>query len=137
MNRSGWLKLVLIAAVAQLTASAVFVSLMALYGRTHAGDEAWPFLIPALAAAFALEIVILFFALRHQRRAAFLFKISMAVLASWVAGLAGFLVLDVFARSLLSKPPLFAWLLGLAMLLVMLRRAERTWVEIESARPGA
>jgi len=126
MQKASGLKIGLIAALAQLTASATFIFLMKFYSKTQAGKEAWPILVPALIIAFSLEIFILFLALRQQRGAAFLLRISIAVLASWAAGLLGFLAMDVFARSPYIRPPLVAWLLGLAILFMMIKKAERT-----------
>jgi hypothetical protein len=126
VNKSSEPRFIVVTTLAHLAAPAVIICLLEFYTHVHSGKEAWPILFPALITAFSLQIVILFLALRHQRGAAFLFKISIAVLVSWATGLAGFLVLDIFARSLFSKPPLFAWLLSLAMLFVMMKRAERT-----------
>lgn len=120
-NKIGVLKMVLTATAAQLLASAAFIFFMESYSKWHQGKEAWPVLFPALAIAFGLETLLLFLVLKIQKGAAFL-----SVLLSWFAGLASFLVLDVFARPQANQAaPVFSWLIGLASLSIMIKRLRR------------
>ena len=117
---------IVVTTLAHLLASAVFIGLLQLYTTTHPGKEAWPVLIPVVMTAFALETGFMFLALGLQRAAAVLWRLSLAVLVSWIAGVASFASLGTFAGSSPIKPPMLSWLLSLAILLIMVKRLGRT-----------
>jgi hypothetical protein len=112
---------VLAALAAHTVASAAMIFAPMLYGQLHPGKEAWPILIPALLVAFALETLILFLLLSPRKTAAAFAAHAFAVVASWIAGAASFLSLEALAQALHVRPPIFAWLLSLGVLLVATR----------------
>ena len=124
MIRTIGLRSIIVTTLAQLAASAVFIFLLESYSRTHQGKEAWPVLIPALMIAFGLETWFLFRFLQLQRRAAVLWKLSLAVLVSWIAGLGSFSSLDTLAGALHIKPPMLSWLLSLVILFIVVKVLE-------------
>ena len=124
-GQTSGLRSIAVTTLAHLVASAVFILLLQLYTRTHPGKEGWPALIPALMTAFALETVFLFLVVGLQRGAAVLWKLSLAVLVSWIAGVASFSSLDTLAGSSPIKPPMLSWLLSLAILFIMVKRLDR------------
>ena len=113
-----------VTSLAHLAASAVLVFLPTLYSKTHQGKEARPVLVPVLLIALVLEILFVSLALRRESGAPSLLKLSLAVLLSWIAGLASFLSLDILVGAV-PLIPLVSWLFSLAVLLMLVNRLVR------------
>ena len=123
-NRITGLRIIFTTTLAHTLATCVFIFLAFFYTK-FTGKEAWPILGPDLLTAFALETLLIFLLLRLRRGTRFLFEMSFSVLVSWVVGLASFLTLDTFAQALFIKPPVFSWLVSLAVLSIIVNRFEK------------
>ena len=119
------MKAILVAALAQVAATGVFIFMLESYTKTHGGAEAWPVLLLAVFAALGLETLVLFLGLSVRRPAAF-FKMVFAVLGSWAAGLAASSALDGAAWARNLKPPILAWLACLAVLTLLAGTLSKT-----------
>ena len=114
------LKLLFVACLGHVSASAVFILLVSLYDRLNGEKEAWPVIGIALIMAFALENLLLIKGLPQKISSIHVSRISLLVLASWLIGLINFLTLGNWADFLPISTPIFSWLLSVLTLFILL-----------------
>lgn len=117
-------KLFFVTVVAQATGVAIVLLTASGYASLY-GKESWPVLFPALLMAGFAETFVLCGILNVRRGAKSVLRLLVAVVVSWLLGLATYLALDSVANLLHHQHSKVALVVGLATLYAMVWRLER------------